>query len=246
MTRSTVNPTRYDAVIIGGGHNGLICAAYLARAGRSVLVLESRERVGGAAVTEEHHPGYHYTVCSYVVSLLRPWIVRDLKLAKFGLEMIPLEASFTPHHEGPGLCRWPDPHRTHDEIAHFNRGDAERYGAFGRTMGHLARFAKHVIDEEAPDPTSTRPRDLLQLGRLARHFRGLDPQLAELQAQLTTMSAADFLDRWFESDVLKAPMSCSGIIGTMLGVRSPGTAYVLLHHYMGEIDGAMRERESRN
>jgi len=240
MSATHGSANRYDAVIIGGGHNGLICGAYLAKAGRNVLVLESRDLVGGAAVTEEHYPGYKYTVCSYVVSLLRPWIVKDLKLAKFGLEIIPLEASFTPHLDGPGLCRWPDPYRTHDEIARFSRRDAERYGEFGRAMGKLARFARPIIDEKAPDPMSVRPGDLLQLGRLAHHFRNLEPHLADLQVQLTTMSAVDFLDRWFESDALKAPMSCSGIIGTMLGVRSPGTAYVLLHHYMGEIDGASR------
>lgn len=231
---------RYDAIIVGGGHNGLVCAAYLARAGRKVLVLERRHVLGGAAVSEEIYPGFHYTVCSYVVSLLRPWIIRDLELVKHGLDVIPLECSYTPHPDGPGLCRWPDPARTREEIGRFSVRDADRYPDFGRTMGKLARFAKAVIDAPAPDPVSLRPRDLLQLLGLGQRFRALGDDLAELQFKLSTMSAVDFLDEWFEADALKAPMSCSGIIGTMLGVRSPGTAYVLLHHYMGEIDGNSR------
>jgi len=230
----------YDAIIVGGGHNGLVCAAYLARAGRRVLVLERRHLVGGAAVTEELHPGFKFTVCSYVVSLLRPWIVRDLELAKHGLQIIPLECSFTPHLEGPGLCRWADPHRTRREIAHFSVKDSEIYPEFGRAMGRLARFAKSFIDEPAPDPTSYLPRDLIQMLGLGKKFRALPDDLAALQLKLSTMSGVDFLDEWFASDQLKAPMSCSGIIGTFLGVRSPGTAYVLLHHYMGEIDGNSR------
>ncbi len=230
----------WDAVIVGGGHNGLVCAAYLARAGRRVLVLERRHVVGGAAVTEELHPGFKFTVCSYVVSLLRPWIVRDLRLAEHGLQIIPLECSFTPHLDGPGLCRWPDPEQTRAEIAEFSVRDSENYPRFGIAMGRLARFARHLIDKPAPEPASLRPADLLQLLGLGRRFRELPKDDATLQLKLATMSANDFLDEWFDSDALKAPMACSGIIGTMQGVRSPGSAYVLLHHYMGEIDGASR------
>jgi phytoene dehydrogenase-like protein len=240
VTAATGKANRYDCIVIGGGHNGLICAAYLAKAGRSVVVLERRHVVGGAAVTEELYPGFRYTVCSYVVSLLRPWIVRDLNLAKHGLELYPLEASYAPDREGPGLCRWPDPYQTFDEIARYSKADAERYQEFGKAMSKLARVAKPIIDSPAPLPTSFWPSDILQLGRLGRHAAGLPDALADEQLRLATMSAADYLDRWFESDRLKAPMSCSGIIGTMLGVRSPGTAYVLLHHYMGEIDGSSR------
>ena len=230
----------YDAVVIGAGHNGLVCAAYLARAGRKVLVLERRHVVGGAAVSEEIFPGFKFTVCSYVVSLLRPQIIRDLHLARFGLEIVPLECSFTPQLEGPGLCRWPDPDLTRQEISRLSPRDAEMYPEFGRTMGKLARFAKPIIDEPAPDPSSLRPADIVQLLGLGKRFRELGDDLAALQFKLTTMGGVDFLREWFENDQLIAPMSCSGIIGTMLGVNSPGTAYVLLHHYMGEIDGSSR------
>lgn len=231
---------RYDTIVVGGGHNGLACAAYLARAGRRVLVLERRHVLGGAAVSEELHPGFTFSVCSYVVSLLRPWIIRDLELARFGLELIPLEASFLPLPDGRSLCRWADPARTLREIAAFSPRDAEVYPEFGRAMSRIGMFAKPIIDAPAPDPLSLDPRELVALLRLGRRFQAADVDEMELRLKLLTMSAADFLDEWFESEVLKAPMSVSGIIGTFLGVRSPGTAYVLLHHYMGEIDGAFR------
>jgi phytoene dehydrogenase-like protein len=230
----------YDAVIVGAGHNGLICAAYLAKAGRKVLVLERRHVVGGAAVSEEVYPGFTFSVLSYVVSLFRPSIIRDLELPRHGLEIIPLETAFSPQLEGPGLCRWPDASRSRREISRFSQKDAEVYPEFSLTMTRVARFARNIIDSQAPDPSSLRPRELGALLRLGRSFRDGEYGSVDLQAKLFTMSAVDFLDRWFESDVLKAPMSVSGIIGTYLGVRSPGTAYVLLHHYMGEIDGAFR------
>jgi phytoene dehydrogenase-like protein len=231
---------RYDAIIIGGGHNGLVCAAYLAKAGRKVLVLERRHVLGGAAVTEEIHPGFKYSVCSYVVSLLRPDIIRELELPRHGLEILPLECSFSPHVEGPGLVRWPHAARTRSEIARFSKRDADLYPEFGRAMAKLARFVKPIIDAPAPDPTSLHPSELLHMIDFARPFRSLGVRGVHRMVKMMTMSAVDFLDEWFESDALKAPMSVSGIIGTYLGVRSPGTAYVLLHHYMGEIDGAAR------
>ena len=230
----------YDAIIVGGGHNGLICAAYLARAGREVLVLERRHVVGGAAVTEELYPGFKFSVCSYVVSLLRPSLIRELQLPRHGLELIPLETAFSPLPDDPGLCRWSDSARTRREIARFSAHDADVYPEFGLAMTRLARFGKRIIDEPAPDPTSLRPSELWRLARLGRLLAGSGEDEMVLQLKLLTMSAADFLDMWFESDELKAPMSVSGIIGTYLGVRSPGTAYVLLHHYLGEIDGAFR------
>jgi phytoene dehydrogenase-like protein len=232
--------TTYDAIVIGGGHNGLTTAAYLAKAGKKVLVLERRHILGGAAASEEIYPGFTYTVASYVVSLLRPWIIRDLELAKFGLDVMPLETAFSPYPDGRSICRWPDADKTWQEISAFSQKDAEIYPEFGKAMGQLARFAKAIIDNPAPEPASLRPKDLMQLLGLGKRFRSLGDDLGALQFKLTTMSAVDFLREWFETDQLIAPMSCSGIIGTMLGVNSPGTAYVLLHHYMGEIDGSSR------
>jgi phytoene dehydrogenase-like protein len=232
--------SRYDDIVVGGGHNGLVAAAYLARAGRRVLVLERRHVLGGAAVSEEIFPGFTFSVCSYVVSLFRPHIVRELELARHGFELIPLDCSFTPLPDGDSLARWGDAARTRREISRFSRADAERYADFGLAVGKLARFAKRIIDAPAPDPGSLRPSRLRELGAMGRALQGLDPELRYLNLKLMTTSAVDFLDMWFESEVLKAPMAVSGIIGTFLGVRSPGTAYVLLHHYMGEIDGAFR------
>ena len=231
---------RYDAVIIGGGHNGLTAAAYLARAGRKVLVLERRHVLGGAAVTEEVFPGYRFSVCSYVVSLLRPEIIRELDLPRHGLEILPLDGTFTPMPNGDYLWRVNDHAKTRREIARHSRLDAEAYDEYGRAMVAMGRFVKPILGMRPPDPTSLNPAGLKQLFDLLRRFQRLTPQDQYNQVQLMTMSAVDFLDQWFETDVLKATMSASGIIGTFLGVRSPGTAYVLLHHYMGEIDGAFR------
>lgn len=230
----------YDVIIVGGGHNGLVCASYLAKAGRKVLVLERRHVLGGAAVSEQMFPGFTFSVCSYVVSLFRPHIIRDLELVKHGLHIIPLDCSFSPLPDGRSLVRWGDYEKTRREIATFNPRDAEVYPEFGLAMTKLARFSRSIIDAPAPDPTSFAPRELLAMLRMGKAYQDFDRDLRYLNVKLMTMSAADFLGEWFESDVLKAPMAVSGIIGTFLGVHSPGTAYVLLHHYMGEIDGAFR------
>ena len=231
---------RYDAIVIGGGHNGLVNAAYLARAGRKVLVLERRHVLGGAAVTEEIFPGFQFSVCSYVVSLLRPEIIRDLDLPRHGLEILPLDGTFSPMPSGDYLWRVNDHGKTRREIARHSLVDAEAYEEFGKAMLQMCRFVKPLLAMMPPDPTTLDPRDLKKLLFLARRFQALPYEDRYNLVQLMTMSSADFLDRWFETGVLKATMSASGIIGTFLGVRSPGTAYVLLHHYMGEIDGAFR------
>src|ERR687892_381685 len=231
---------KYDAAVIGGGHNGLTCAAYLARAGRKVIVLERRHVVGGAAVTEEVFPGFKFSVCSYVVSLLRPEIIRGPVLPRHGLEILPLDGTFTPMPDDDYLWRVNDHAKTRREIARHSRTDAEAYEEYGKAMVEMGRFVKPILTMTPPDPTSLDPRGLMDLLFLGRRFQALPDQDKYNQVQLMTMSAVDFLDQWFETDVLKATMSASGIIGTFLGVRSPGTAYVLLHHYMGEIDGAFR------
>src|SRR5213593_2211900 len=230
----------YDAIVIGGGHNGLTNAAYLAKAGKRVIVLERRHVLGGAAVTEEIFPGFKFSVCSYVVSLLRPEIIRDLDLPRHGLEILPLDGTFTPMPSGDYLWRVNDHGKTHREIARHSRPDAEAYDEFGKAMQPMCHFVKPILNMVPPDPTGLNPKDLSKLLFMARRFQKLSSEDRYNLVQLMTMSAADFLDQWFETDVLKATMSASGIIGTFLGVRSPGTAYVLLHHYMGEIDGAFR------
>lgn len=230
----------YDAIVIGGGHNGLVAAAYLGRAGRRVLVLERRHVLGGAAVTEEVFAGFRFTVCSYVCSLLRPEIIRDLDLPAHGYQIIPVESTFSPMPNGKYLFRGGDPEENRREISKFSKRDAEAYPRFGQLMVKIARLVRPQLSLTPPDISSVSPSNLSKLWELRNLFLGADEDTLYTFARLMTMSAADYLDEWFETDVLKGTMSASGIIGTFLGPRSPGTAYVLIHHYMGEVDGAFR------
>src|SRR4249920_2794793 len=230
---------RYDAVVIGGGHNGLITAAYLAKAGKSVVVLEKNPILGGAATTVEHVPGFRFSAMSYVVSLLRPEIIRELQLPKHGLEILPLDGTITPL-DDDYLWRVNDHGKTIRELRRWSKSDAEAYEEYGLLMADMARFIKPILSVVPPDPGAFNPFDWMPVVGLAKTFRDLPERLQSTFVQLMTMSATEFLRQWFETDPLIATMSASGIIGTFQGVRSPGTAYVFLHHYMGEIDGAFR------
>ncbi|HEX6387078.1 MAG TPA: NAD(P)/FAD-dependent oxidoreductase [Anaerolineae bacterium] len=228
----------YDVIVIGGGHNGLTAAAYLAKAGLDVLVLERRPILGGAAVTEEIYPGFKYSVCSYVVSLLRPEVIRDLNLAQYGLHILPLESVFVPMENGDYLALWADEASTREEIRRHSARDADVYPEFNQMMYELAFAVKPILGMVPPDPAAPGLDGLRTLRDFGQHLQSLGKKKFHELTKIMTMSAADFLEEWYETDVLKAVTSINGIIGTMLGPRSPGTAYVFLHHYMGELDGA--------
>jgi len=204
-----------------------------------VLVLERRYVLGGAAVTEEVFPGFKFSVCSYVVSLLKANIIRELMLPKFGLELLPLESTFTPL-DNDYLMRTADPDETYREMYRHSPRDAETYTRFGPLMGQIGMAVRPILETIPPNAIRPSFPDLSAMKKLLNHFKTLSSEQFEYLTKLMTMSSADFLDEWFEFEPLKATMSASGIIGTFMGPRSPGSAYVMLHHYMGDIDGAFR------
>ena len=229
--------TSYDLIVVGGGHNGLVTAAYLARAGVRVLVLERREVLGGACVTEELWPGYKVSTAAYVNSLLRPEIIRDLELKRHGFEMLPRSpSSFTPFPDGRSLLLGPDKALTHREISKFSVKDAEALLKYERMLERVADFLEPTLVRTPPNPWSFRPRNLLQLAKLGLEFAklGADGQKA---IEILTGAATPILDRWFESEQLKVTLATDAIIGAMASPSMPGTAYVLFHHVMGECNG---------
>lgn len=228
---------QYDAIVIGAGHNGLCNAAYLAKAGMDVLVLERNPYIGGATVSRELHEGWTYSNCSYVCSLLRPEIARDLELPRHGLQVVPYNGGITFGRNGDHYSNYPDHERQYREIARHSKRDANAYDRFSADVMKQTRLIRQFLMTTPPDPTSFKPRDLKGLMEMAAAFTGMGEQGLLDTLRFWTMSIGDFLDEYFETDIVKAHMSGSGIIGTALGVYSPGTAYVLLHHYMGDVDG---------
>lgn len=229
----------YDAIVIGAGHYGLVNACYLQRAGLDVLVLEKNDWIGGAAVSRELTQGFLYSNCSYVCSLFRPEIMRDLELPKYGLQVIAYEGGAVLTQDGDYLASYRDHEAHRREFARWSPRDAEAYERYSRDVTRQCRFIQPLLMRTAPDPTSFRPRDVSELVYLGRKFAGLTAyEMAEM-LRFWTMSISDFLDEYFETEVIKAYLALSGIIGTALGPMSPGTAYVLLHHYMGEVDGSV-------
>ncbi len=228
---------RYDSIIVGGGHNGLVAAAYLARGGRKVLVLERRELVGGCAVTEEIWPGYRVSTAAYLTSLLQERIVRELELARFGYQVDAKDpAFFSAFPDGRHFFMWQDRARTLAEIAKFSRHDAEVYPAYEDQLERLSQVVEGLL---LTTPPAFPPRgiDLVDYLKLAGKMRGLSPRDLVALVKIFTQSAAEFLDEWFESEEVKVTLATDGVIGANGGPRSPGTAYILLHHCMGGVSG---------
>jgi phytoene dehydrogenase-like protein len=229
----------YDAIVVGGGHNGLVNAAYLAKAGLRTLVLERRHLVGGAAITEELRPGFSFTTFSYALSLLRPEIVQDLDLVKHGFMPLLMPSTFCPMENGDYLLLGQDHGANQQEIARHSRHDADAYDRFDHDMGKVLQAFKPLMDAPPPNLFSDDPDELLALAGLGARFRALPKDVLHNAVRLLTGSAADFLDDYFESDILKAYLASSSIIGTKVGPRSQGSGLVLLYHLLGEHDGVM-------
>jgi len=229
-----------DALIIGGGHNGLVCAAYLAAAGLKVTVLERRPVVGGAAVTEEFHPGFRNSVAAYTVSLLNPKIIRELELAAHGLRVVERRlANFLPTEDGRYLCVGAG--RTSAEVAKFSPPDAARLDAYSLKLDRIAAVLRELVLQTPPNVVAGGWRqalpELLRAARLGGRISKLDMSLRRELLQLLAASAGDYLDGWFQSDPIKAVYGFDGIVGNYASPYTPGSAYVLLHHVFGEVNG---------
>ena len=230
---------KYDAIVIGAGHNGLTNAAYLAKAGLSVLVVEKNPWIGGASVSRSLYPGWTYSNCSYVSSLFRPEIYRDLELARHGLQIIPYEGGITFMRNGDYFGNYGDKERQYREMARHSKRDADAYHRYEADVTRQTRLIRPLLMRTPPDPASFSPRDLMEMVHLIKTYWDLGEDVLYDTIRFWTMSIGDFLDEYFEMDIVKAHLAGSGIIGTALGVYSPGTAYVLLHHYMGDVDGSI-------
>jgi phytoene dehydrogenase-like protein len=228
---------KYDAIIVGAGHNGLTNAAYLAKSGLDVLILEKNDYIGGAAVTREMHNGWFYSSCSYVCSMMRQAIHRDLNLTKHGLVLVPYLGTVVFADNGDTMTSYQSEEAEYNQLRQRSPHDADAMFRFQTDLGRYAQLIRKTLLRTPPDPTSFRPRDIKELLWLAKQFWSLGEKELYEYIRFFTMSAADFLDDYFEDDLIKAAMASPGVIGTALGVYSPGSAYILLHHVMGDVDG---------
>jgi len=229
----------YDAIIIGAGHNGLTNAAYLAKAGLKVVVLEKNEYIGGAAVSRELHEGWIYSNCSYVCSMMRQALHRDLDLSRHGLLLVPYLGTVNFGDGDERLFSYHDEEAAHLELMRHSRHDADAMHRFQADLMRYSQFIRKTLLRTPPDPTSFRPRDIRELIWLGKKLWSLGEREIYEYVRFFTMSAAEYLEDYFENDLVKAAMASPGIIGTALGVYSPGSAYILLHHVMGDVDGSI-------
>jgi len=230
---------KYDIIVVGAGHNGLTNAAFLAKAGLNVLVLEKNPHIGGATVSRNLHKDWIYSNCSYVCSLFRPEIYRHLNLAKHGLQVVTYNGGFTLTEGGDYIGSYNDHEIMRREIKRHSPVDVDAYDRFSTEMAKWCRFIRPMLLRTPPDPTSFKFRDLDELRFLAKSFMGLGSKDLHDFLRFFTLSVSDYLDQFFESELIKAHQAGSGIIGTGLGPMSPGSAYVMLHHYMGDVDGSI-------
>ncbi len=227
----------YDAIVVGAGHNGLTTAAFLAKAGLDVVCVEKNDYIGGATVSRNLYKDWWYSNCSYVCSLLRPEIYRSLELHKYGLQVTPYGGDVTFMQNGDYFASYDDDEASYREMARLSRKDADAAKNYSADTMRQCRLIRDFLLRTPPDPTSFKPRDLMELIRIGGKLNEMGEDRIGETIRFWTMSVAEYLDEYFETDVIKTAKSASGIIGTALGIHSPGTAYVLLHHYMGDVDG---------
>jgi len=230
---------QYDAIVVGGGHNGLVNGAYLAKSGLRTLILERRHLVGGAAITEEMHPGFSFTTFSYGLSLIRPEIVQELSLVKHGFMPLHMNTTFAPMENGDHLLLGPDRDANIREISRHSKADAAAMDNFEYDMSRVLQFVKPMFDRMPPDIFGTGPQDRADVAWLLSHLGSGEKKVIHDTVRLLTGSAADFLEDYFESDIVKGLFASSGIIGTKVGPMSQGSGLVLLFH----VDGRARRRD---